>query len=74
MHSKSPRASAVGRVAALARSRAADDPEFIAARQELKALALEEHVRKTVAAGPPLTPNQLHRVAELLTPQAVPGE
>lgn len=54
------------KVAALSRSRPADDPELVAARRELKALTLSEHVRKTVASFPPLTTEQVDRVALLL--------
>jgi hypothetical protein len=61
-----PVAAARGRVAALSRSRADDDPEFIAARQSLKALSLEEHIQKTVNAWPELTRDQLDRIAGLL--------
>lgn len=58
-----PVAAARGRVAALSRSRPADDPEFIAARHTLKALALEEHIQRTVNSWPELTTEQLARLA-----------
>jgi len=54
------------RIASLTRSRQADDPELVAARQNLKALTLEEHVRRAVAEAPPLTAAQRDRIAALL--------
>lgn len=54
------------RVAALSRDRAPDDPDLLAARQSLKALRLEEHVRKALAEAPRPTDNQLARIAALL--------
>lgn len=58
------------RVASLSRSRPTDDPELIAARQSLKALKLEEHVRRVVSEAPPLTAEQSSRIAVLLNPAA----
>ncbi|MFD1210981.1 hypothetical protein ACFQ36_02860 [Arthrobacter sp. GCM10027362] len=54
------------RVAALTRSRRPDDPELVAARQKLKAASLEDHVRDVVENWPPLTPEQLDKIAALL--------
>ncbi len=54
------------RLASLSRSRNADDPELIEARQNLKAERLAAHVAKVVADWPPLTPEQIDRVAVLL--------
>lgn len=54
------------RIASLSRSRPADDPELVTARQNLKALRLEEHVREKVASWPPLRPEQAERIARLL--------
>jgi hypothetical protein len=56
------------RVASLSRSRTADDPELVAARLNLKASRLEDHVKTVVDSWPPLTPGQLARVAILLRP------
>lgn len=56
------------RVASLSRSREKHDPELQEARQRLRAARLEDHVRKVVAEAPPLTPEQLDRVAVLLRP------
>ncbi|MFF5020324.1 hypothetical protein [Micrococcus luteus] len=56
------------RVASLSRSRSADDPELIAARQSLKAMKLEEYVARVVAEAPPLTDAQCDRIAALLRP------
>lgn len=55
-----------GRVAAFSRSRAADDPDLIEARQSLKAEGLAQHIERTVAEWPALTPSQLDRLAILL--------
>lgn len=54
------------RIASLSRSRQPDDPELVAARRNLKALRLEEHVLKVVAEAPPLTPEQRDRIAAIL--------
>lgn len=54
------------RVAGLSRDREPDDPELAAARLNLKAARLEEHVRKTIESFPPLTRDQLDRIAGLL--------
>lgn len=54
------------RIAGMTRSRPADDPELVEARQNLKALRLEEHVRKVLAEAPRPTEEQLQRIASLL--------
>jgi hypothetical protein len=54
------------RVASLTRSRRPDDPELVEARTSLRALKLEEHVRKAIDAAPPLTDEQRTRIAALL--------
>jgi hypothetical protein len=54
------------RVASLSRSRTPDDPDLIAARDNLKAARLEVYIAKVVAAAPPLTPAQRDRLALLL--------
>lgn len=54
------------RVAALTRSRTPDDPDLIAARRDMRALQLEEHVQRVVAEAPPLTEKQRQRIAALL--------
>jgi hypothetical protein len=54
------------RIASLSHRRPADDPELVTARQNLKALRLEEHVREKVSSWPPLRPEQAERVAGLL--------
>lgn len=56
------------KVASLSRSRPANDPELVEARQNLKALKLEEYVRRVVDQAPPLTPEQADRIAALLRP------
>ncbi len=54
------------RVASLTRSRPADDPELVTARQNLKAERLAEHVARVVGEAPPLSPSQRDRIAVLL--------
>ncbi len=54
------------RVASLTRSRPADDPELIAARQNLRTERTADYIRKTVDAAPPLTPAQLNKLCLLL--------
>lgn len=58
--------SARARVASLTRSRTPDDPELVNARQDLRALRLEDHVRKVVSEAPPLSNEQRERIAALL--------
>lgn len=58
-------AKARAKANALSRYRPADDPAYVAARQELKALSLEEHIQKTVSAWPELTNDQLARLSGL---------
>jgi hypothetical protein len=50
------------------KSHGANSPEAQQARQHLKALRLEEHVRRVIAQAPPLTDEQRTRLAELLAP------
>lgn len=54
------------RVAALTRSRTADDPELVTARQDLKAARLAAYIKRTVDAAPPLTPGQREQLAAIL--------
>jgi len=54
------------RIAALSRDREPDDPELLEARRSLRAVRLEEHVNKVLADWPPLTDEQLDRIAALL--------
>jgi hypothetical protein len=54
------------RVAALSRDRAADDPDLLDARRDLRAARLEDYIRKLVDCAPPLTPDQRDRLAVLL--------
>mgnify|MGYP001019757591 CR=1 FL=1 len=61
-----PVARARGRVAGLSRDRSPDDPEFLAARRDLAALTLEEHVERVLAKAPPLTDEQAERIARRL--------
>jgi hypothetical protein len=59
------------RIAALKRciktgERQPDDPELIEAQQKLATAQLMEHVERIIADWPPLTDEQLDRVAALL--------
>lgn len=54
------------RVASLSRSRPADDPDLMAARRNLRAERLADHIARKVAEWPPLTPDQLDRLSILL--------
>ncbi len=54
------------RIGALSRDREPDDPELVAARRDLAAERLVEHVERILAGWPPLTDEQLDRVARLL--------
>lgn len=54
------------KIASLSRSREPNDPEIVSARQRLKAARLEDHVRAVVEAWPPMTPEQIERVAVAL--------
>jgi hypothetical protein len=54
------------RYAALTRDRPPDDPERVEAQRSLRAAALAAHVEKVVAGWPPLTDEQIDRVAALL--------
>jgi hypothetical protein len=56
------------RVASLTRSRQPDDPDLIAARENLKAERLKVYIARVVDAAPPLTPSQRHTLAALLWP------
>lgn len=49
------------------RDETANDSDLVRAR-DLRAARLEEHVRKSVANWPPLTPAQVDRLAGLLRP------
>lgn len=61
-----PITTARAKVAALSRSRTPDDPELIEARRSLKAANVAAYIEKAVAEAPPLTRNQLDRIAGLL--------
>lgn len=54
------------RIAALTRSRSADDPDLVNARRNLKAERLADYITRVVDAAPPLTPAQRDRLALLL--------
>lgn len=56
------------RVASLSRSRTTDDPELLGAKRDLRAALMEEYVRKSLAAAPPLTDEQRERLALLFAP------
>ena len=54
------------KIASLSRSRPADDPEIVAARQDLKAARLEDQIRATVDSVPSLRPEQIDHLAGLI--------
>ena len=54
------------RVAALTRSRTADDPDLLGARRNLAAARLADYIRRTVDAAPPLTQQQRAALTLLL--------
>lgn len=54
------------RIGALSRSRDDDDPELVAARQNLKAQKLAAHIKRVVDEAPPLTDAQRDELAVLL--------
>jgi hypothetical protein len=54
------------RVAALTRSRTSDDPDLLAARRDLKAQRLEDHIREVVESAPPLSAEQRCRLSLIL--------
>lgn len=56
------------RIGALSRRRLANDPDLARARLDLRAAKLEDYVSRVVAEAPPLTAEQLDRVAVLLRP------
>lgn len=53
--------------AALTRSRAADDPELLDAKRNLRAARLEDYIQRAVDSAPPLTLEQKQRLAALLS-------
>jgi len=59
------------RVASLSRSRTPSDPDLVEARRRLRAERLADHVRRVVAEAPPLSEEQLDKVARLLRPERV---
>lgn len=65
-HTVTAWASPRARVAALARDRAPDDPELIAARRELAESPVTAYVSALVDGFPPLTAEQRDRIAGLL--------
>ncbi len=62
------------RVAALSRSRTADDPDMIAARRDLAEAKLSAYIAQVLAEAPPLSIEQRTRLAELLAPVRRGGE
>lgn len=66
LRSRARMASAAARVA-----RRPEDPEALAAAQDARrdyfAVALEDYIKRTVDAAPPLTEEQRARIAALLT-------
>ncbi len=54
------------RVAALSRSRTADDPDLLNARLNLRTEKLAEHIERVINAAPPLDDARRDRLASLL--------
>lgn len=54
------------RVAALSRSRSADDPEYTAARRDLAAANIKAAIHKHLAVAPPLKRSQIDELTHLL--------
>lgn len=54
-----------GRIAALTRSRTADDPELLAARRNLAAARLAEYIH-AITRATPLTPGQVDELVAIL--------
>lgn len=66
-------AHARAKVGALARTvktgeRKPDDPEYVAAKRDLKAANLAQHISRVVDSAPTLTSEQRAKLAELLKP------
>ena len=64
--------SSRGRIAALSRSRAEDDPELVSERQLLATAKLEAYIERVVADAPPLSPEQRSRLTALLNSDTQP--
>lgn len=54
------------RIAALSRDRSSDDPDLVDARRDLRAANLEQYIERTLAEAPPLTDEQIDKLAVLL--------
>ena len=54
--------------ASLTRSRTHDDPDLLAAHRDLVTEGLALHIKQIVDSAPPLTQEQLARLASLLRP------
>jgi hypothetical protein len=53
-------------LAIMAKTHAPSDPAMVEKRQELRALKLEDHVKRVISQAPPLTDEQRERIANLL--------
>lgn len=58
------------RYGAIKRHHPDDVDRIAAARRDLAAAKLEDYIERTVASAPPLTDEQLERIAPLLRPTA----
>jgi len=63
-----------GRVAALSRSRSADDSELVDAKRSLAEKKIAAYVEKVLAQAPPLTDEQRTKLADLLRPVRQGGD
>lgn len=55
------------KVASLSRSRAANDPDLLSAKRELREQRLASYIERTLEEAPPLTAEQRQRLAVLLS-------
>jgi hypothetical protein len=62
-----------GKRNALTRHRGPEDPATLEAERDLRAVTLEEHIRRVVDEAPPLTPEQLSKLSALLAPRIGAG-
>jgi len=58
--------SAKSRLGAYERHRGPNDPATLDARRDLRAAVLEDHIKRIVDQAPPLTAEQIDRLAVLL--------
>jgi hypothetical protein len=72
MAATSARRTLVGRANVLTRHYGPDDERTREARRGARAAELAEHIQRIVAQAPPLTPEQITRLRDLLPPVPTP--